>query len=530
MKKVFTPEETKRFLLNGMKVIHDIAVDTMGPHGKLILINEHGNVSFSKDGARVTSSLSNLDALNEIEQCGASLMIEASKKMSEISGDGSTTVVKLSYEICKACASLLTSFRSRDIQNELMQFRSKAIKALDSIKKSINIDEVKKIATISSNNNEEIGSLVHELMKTLGPQGVFLVEQSYDNQNRIEIKKGFSLDNGPASEHFFQRLKQQDNTMKIVMEKPIILTMKGSFSNLGLYIPLLENVSKNQHNLVIIADDFSQEAIASITLNVARGILKCVLIKTPGYGSDKEHMLEDLSIFVGSTIISEPDLSSGITSLDMSYFGGCNKITITPKGSIISEGHNNNELLQSRIQYLQSKHDNTQSSYERDMISKRIARLSCGIGTLYAENKFTKELIEDAIQASIKSLKEGVVPGCGMDFLNIKDIIDEAPKNHINNISIALSYTLESVCKQVLSNAQMPVDLIIHEARQSSFQLIPNALTGEMVSRDEIINPYVTTKEAINIAVETAMKFINSSYGVCHTETKKDTPSNGMEY
>ena len=527
MKKVYAPEETKRFLLNGMKVIHDIAVDTMGPHGKLILINEHGNVSFSKDGARVTSSLNNLDALNEIEQCGASLMIEASKKMSEISGDGSTTVVKLSYEICKACASLLTSFRSRDIQKELMNFKLETIKALDSIKRSIDIDEVKKIATISSNNNEEIGSLVHELIKTLGPQGVFLVEQSYDNQNRIEIRKGFSLDNGPASEHFFQRLKQ-DNTMKILMEKPIILTMKGSFSNLGLYIPLLENVSKNQHNLVIIADDFSQEAIASITLNVARGILKCVLIKTPGYGSDKEHMLEDLSIFVGSTIISEPDLSSGITSLDMSYFGSCNKITITPKSSIISEGRNDNELLQSRIQYLKSKHDNTQSSYEREMIAKRIARLSCGIGTLYAENKFTKELIEDAIQASIKSLKEGVVAGCGMDFLNIKDIIDL--KGHINNIFIALSHTLESVCKQVLSNAQVPVDMMIHETRQSGFKLIPNALTGKMVSRDEIINPYVTTKEAINIAVDTAMKFINSSYGVCHTETKKDTPSNGMEY
>jgi chaperonin GroEL len=312
------------------------------------------------------------------------------------------------------------------------------------------------------------------------------------------------------------------------MEKPIILTMKGSFSNLGLYIPLLENVSKNQHNLVIIADDFSQEAIASITLNVARGILKCVLIKTPGYGSDKEHMLEDLSIFVGSTIISEPDLSSGITSLDMSYFGSCGKITITPKGSIISEGRNDNELLQSRIEYLQSKHDNTQSTYEKDMIAKRIARLSCGIGTLYAENKFTKELIEDAIQASIKSLKEGVVAGCGMDFLNIKDIIDL--KGHINNIFIALSHTLESVCKQVLSNAQVPVDMMMHETRQSGFKLIPNALTGKMVPRDEIINPYVTTKEAINIAVDTAMKFINSSYGVCHTETKKDTPSNGIEY
>jgi chaperonin GroEL len=526
MKKVYTPEETKRFLLNGMKVIHDIAVDTMGPYGKLILINEHGNVSFSKDGARVTSSLNNLDSLNDIEKCGASLMIEASKKMSEISGDGSTTVVKLSYEICKACISLLTSFRSRDIQQTLVEFRDESIKALDSIKKSIDIDGIKKIATISSNNNEEIGSLVHELIKTLGSQGVFLVEQSYDNQNRIEIKKGFSLDNGPTSEHFFQRLKQ-DNTMKITMDKPIILTMKGSFSNLGLYIPLLENASKNQHNLVIIADDFSQEAIASITLNVTRGILKCVLIKTPGYGSDKEHMLEDLAIFVGSTILSEPDLSSGITSLDMNYFGGCDKITITPKGTIISEGHNDHNLLQSRIEYLKSKYENTQSSYEKEMISKRIARLSCGIGTLYAENKFMKELIEDAIQASIKSLKEGVVPGCGVDFLHIRYIIDQKPRN---NVFVALSNTLESVYKQVLSNAQLPVDLLIHETKQANFQLVPNALNSRMVSKDEIINPYVTTKEAINISIDTAIKFVISSYGVCHTEDKKDSNNNGIEY
>jgi chaperonin GroEL len=520
MKKIYTPEETKRFLLNGMKIIHDIVVDTMGPHGKLILISENGNVSFSKDGARVTSSLSNLDELNEIEKSGATLMIEASKKMSENSGDGSTTVVKLSYEICKACMSLLTSFKAREIEKTLLNFKENSMKALNSIKKSITIEEIKKIATISSNNNEEIGSLVYDLIKTLGEQGVFLVEQSYDNQNRIEIKEGFSLDNGAASEHFFQRLKQE-NSMKISMEKPLILLMKGSFSSLNLYIPLLESVSKSQQNLIIIADDFSQEAIASIALNVARGILKCVLIKTPGYGADKEKILEDLSIFIGATVISEPELSSGTMVLDMSYFGRANKITITPKTTIISEGNHDKTELLKRIEFLKSQQSNSQSSYEKDGLSKRIARLSCGIGTLYAENKFMKELIEDAIQASIKSLKEGVVSGCGVDFLQIQSILSEFDNDPIFK---SLNQILESVCKQVLSNAQLPVDLMIHETKTSNYERVPNALTGKMVPKDEIINPYVTAKEAIKISIDTAIKFVLSSYSVSYVEQeeKKD--------
>jgi chaperonin GroEL len=483
----------------------------MGPHGKYILIKNESGVSFSKDGATVAESTNGDLGLGDIANGGAELVRKAAKKMSEEAGDGSTTVTRLTYEFSKKCISLLTSNQAIVIYDALKEFENIVLKELKKMHRKISINDLSKVATLAANNNSEVGELVQKAFSELGENGVVLVEASHDKNNSVVIKRGFCLDCGPSSEMFFHSDMKDLYSMKIVLDNPSFLLLNGSFSNINELIAILDRFATSQQPLIVIADSFSKDFMTVVSLYISRRNLRCVTIVTPGY--DKKDVLEDLSIFTEGKIFFD-DLSAGIMPNE---FGYAHKITITPKSIVISGGRGSDENITKRVVVLKQSILESTSDFQKNKNLKRIASLSSGIANISVGNPLLNGLVENAVQAARKSLESGVVPGAGMDFLQIYDTLQNY--NFKNSLCHSFLPVLQCVCKQILENADLEFGVLVAQSRDSNYHLIPNAMNrGEMVNEHDIVVPFTVSSRAIEISCATACQLIFTQHSIIHKQ------------
>jgi len=444
-------------LLVGVEKLAAAVKSTLGPRGRNAIIDKGwGGPTVTKDGVTVAEEI---ELLDKTENMGAKLVKEAASKTSKVAGDGTTTATVLAEAIFKeAYKNLAAGADPMSLNRGIQKAVSEAVKAIKAQAKPIDIsrkNDIVSIASISANNDPEIGQKMAEAFMRVGKDGVITVEEGKSLDTTVEYVEGMQFDRGYLSPHF---VTNPDN-MTCQLEKPYILVYEEKISSVAKLLPLLETTAKSKRPLLIIAEDIEGEALATLVVNKLRGILHIAAVKAPGYGDRRKAMLEDIAILTGAEPIFK-DLGIELDKIKLSQLGQARKITIDNDTTTIVEGAGAASQIQGRIRQIRDEIESTTSDYDREKLQERLAKLTGGVAQIRvgaaseAEMKEKKSRIEDALHATRAAIEEGIVPGGG----------------------VALVRCIEKVKKLKLEGDEKTgADIVAHALRMPSFYIAENA-------------------------------------------------------
>mgnify|MGYP002624320924 CR=1 FL=1 len=399
-------------LANAVKV-------TLGPKGRNVVIQKSfGAPKVTKDGVTVAKEIELPDPL---ENMGAQMAKEAASKTADVAGDGTTTATVLAQAMINAGLKNVTSGAS---PIDLKRGIDKAVKiVVDNIKEqseavSGNFDKIRQVATISANNDEEIGSLIADAMKRVTTDGVITVEEAKGTDTYVEEVNGMQFDRGYLSPYFVTN----SETMVTEYEDPLILIHDKKISNIKDLVPILEMAAKESKPLLIIAEDVENTALGTLVVNRIRGTLQVVAVKAPGFGDRRKDMLEDIAILTGATVISE-EQGYKLENTQLNQLGSCEKIKVDKDNTTIVGGMGDAERVKARINQIKTQIENTTSDYDREKLQERLAKLAGGVAVLHVgapteiEMKEKKDRVDDALHATRAAVEEGIVPGGGISYV-----------------------------------------------------------------------------------------------------------------
>jgi chaperonin GroEL len=445
----FGPEARKK-MIDGIDKLADAVTATLGPNGRNVVIANGGIPQSTKDGVTVAKSITLEDP---IEELGVQLVKQAAIKTAENAGDGTTTSTLLAREMAKQGLKYLNNGENAV---EIKRSIDKAVKEVvnylhDNIKEDISSEsQLKQIATISANNDPEVGELIATAMEKVGREGVVFIEESKNGETYLETVEGMQFDRGYKSPYFVT----DNNTMSTTINDPYILIADKKFTTVKELLPILEAVSNQNKPLVIIAEDVDGEALATLIVNKARGILKTVAIKAPDFGDRRKLLLEDIAIMTGGQVFSA-EKGMKLDKFSWDWFGQARVVTVNKEQTTIVDGNGDSDKITNRIEELQTQIDKAQSPYEREKLQERLAKFVGGVAIVHvggfteSEMKEKKDRVDDALQATKAALEEGIVPGGGMALLHARNGI-----TNINSIGGRIVYNAcAEPFKKILSNA-----------------------------------------------------------------------------
>lgn len=456
MKTAFN-QEAKEKLVEGIKKISDAVGSTLGPYGRnVVFIDDYGVVRSTKDGVTVAKTLKNFD--DPIENIGAQLIKQAAIRTSDKAGDGTTTSTVLADALIRRAFNNITANTNVVLVKKGIEAASKEILAgLSEIKREINSpDQIKQVATISANNDEEMGALVAEAMNLVGQDGVVTVEESKTGETSLETVEGIQFDRGYKSMYFVT----DNNTMTAVLNEPRVLIYNGRLISVKEIMPILESMSQTDESLLIIAEDVDGEALSTLIVNKMRGMLKVVAVKSPDFGDRRLAILEDIATVTGGTVIS-PEKGMKIERFNSDWFGKARIATVTKDSTTIVDGKGTEEVVQNRVAELKEQIGKSTSAFEKEHLQERLGKLVGGIaiinigGATETEIKEKKDRVEDALQATKAALEEGLLPGGGVALLEAREkiIVNEKDGNDFNLGKKIAYYACGAPFIKILSNA-----------------------------------------------------------------------------
>ena len=415
--------EAKSSMLKGMEILANAVGSTLGPKGQCVVIDDYIDEKplITKDGVTVAR---NIQLKDKFQNLGVQLLKEASVRSVESAGDGTTSTVVLAYNLILEAQKLIDSGENPiKVKNTLKPFFDNIIESLKKQAIPIKEDDVKKIATISSNNDEEIGNLISDAFQKIGLDGVITVQESPSIWTYSEVITGMQFDRGMESEFFatdpIKQICELENAYVLISDQKVQLMRD--------IVPILEIAARNHRPILLIAQDYDDEVIQNLKINVMRGILKLCAIKTPSYGEYRKYILEDLAILTGATVIS---YESGIEfpNVTEKMLGNCGKFIVTKESTTIIDGKGSKDLISQRVEQIREDLKQVSNTLDSDFLKKfhsaRLAKLTGGICSIYVggttelEMKEKKDRIDDAVCATKAAIEEGVVPGGGMSFIN----------------------------------------------------------------------------------------------------------------
>lgn len=444
-------KDARASMLKGMEVLANAVGSTLGPKGKCVVIDEalDGRPLITKDGVTVAKAITLKD---KFQNLGIQLLREASVRSLELSGDGTTSSVVIAYAMIKEAQKLIDQgINPIEIRNGITNAAEATVQALKDSAIPVTEDDLIKIATISANNDPEIGKLIADTFKQIGMDGIVTVEESPSIKTYVETINGMQFDRGYESPHFAtDPIKGICN-----LEDCYVLLTDHKVQLMRDLVPILEVVARNSHPILIIAQDYDDEVIQNLKLNKLRNILQVCAVKCPSYGDYRKEILEDLAVLTGAKVISyESGIELPKVTEDM--LGRCKKVTVTKETTTIIEGAGNSDLIKQRVQQIKSQleniSDNLDAEFLKDFYAQRIAKLVGGVSRIYVggttdlEMHERKDRIDDAVCATKAAIEEGYVPGGGMSFVQIADCCNNIPSDY-NGILIAGLY---AVLNQIL--------------------------------------------------------------------------------
>ena len=511
-KQIVFNQDAKTKLLKGVIKLSDAVTCTLGPNGRNVIIDNAGeNPISTKDGVTVARSI---ELENPIENIGAQLLKQAAIKTADLAGDGTTTTTLLaSTMIADGFNAIKAGSNAVEVKRGIEQATKEVIAKIKEISKDITSDEqIKQVAVISANGDEEIGSLISEAMKAVGVDGVVTVEESRIGETSLEIVEGIQIDKGYKSLYFVTN----NDTMTATLNNPKILLYNGRLTQVKELLPLLNSLSQSNDELLVIAEDIDGEALSTLLVNKMRGILKAAVVKAPDFGDRRLHILEDIATVTGGQVIS-PEKGMKLEKFNSDWLGSARLVTVAKETTTIVDGKGEVEQIEQRIDDLKHQIDNAKSMFEREKLQERLGKLSGGVAVINigapteVEMREKKDRVDDALHATKAALQEGILPGGGVALVHARQVL--ADKKY-DNVDLDLGRDIvyracTSPFLKILSNAgyeNLESFGIVNKLSDVSSEYGYNLKTKTInnLIDDGIIDPTKVTRLALENAVSVA--------------------------
>ena len=531
-KRVEFGADARKKLVKGIDTLADAVVATLGPNGRNVVYIDNGAVLSTKDGVSVAKQISELE--DPIENLGAQMVKQAAIKTADHAGDGTTTSTLLARELVKGGLTKLNEGANAvDIKRGIDAGVKEVLETLKQNSEKISSEEqLEQIATISANNDPEVGKLISRAMEKVGREGVVYIEESRTDETYLEVVEGMQFDRGYKSPYFVTN----NNDMSAVLQDAYILIADHRFTQVKELLQVLEGVSQKGKSLLIIAEDIDGEALATLIVNKMRGTLKVAAVKAPDFGERRKLILEDIAILTGGTVFDK-DKGMKLDKFNWDWFGEAKTVTVSKEKTTIIDGKGTSESITERVESLTSQIENASTPFEMEKLQERLSKFVGGValvhvgGSTETEMKEKKDRVDDALHATQCALADGIVPGGGSALLYVREGVTEAKKDGDDfNYGKRLVYkACGKPFEQILKNAgyaesdMYPINLQIAKAKGvwSGY----NLKTETIVDMKEagIIDPHKVTKNALLNAASIAGTILLTECVVIDTpEDKKE--------
>ncbi|MDR0707999.1 MAG: chaperonin GroEL [Treponema sp.] len=533
-KQLMFNEEARRKLLDGVEQISRAVKVTLGPKGRLVLLDKKfGAPTITKDGVSVAKEV---ELVDPYENMGAQLLKEVATKTNDLAGDGTTTATVLAYSLVKeglkAVAAGMTPI-------ELKRGIDKAVEiAVEEIKKNSkeikDKEEISHVASVSANNDMEIGNTIADAMAKVGKDGVITVEESKTMITSIDFVEGMQFDRGYISAYFVT----DRDTMTSVYEDAYILIHDKKISTMKDILPLLEKIAQSNKPLLIIAEDVDGEALSTLVLNSLRGTLRTCAVKAPGFGDRRKAMLEDIAILTGGQVITE-ELGLKLENTDISQLGKAKTIKIDKDNTTIINGSGKEKDITDRIAQIKAQIEDTTSDYDREKLQERLAKLAGGVAVISVgaatevELKEKKHRVEDALSATRAAIAEGIVPGGGLALIQAVRALEKTGVRDLTDDEKVgfkiVKRALEEPIRQIVENAGVDGAVIADKAKVSKAGVGFDAANMKWVDMigAGIVDPAKVVRSALQNAASIAGLLLTTECAVTDIPEKKETAPAG---
>jgi chaperonin GroEL len=536
-KQVTFSDQARQALSNGATVLSKAVGSTLGPNGRTVIIQQpQGDPSSTKDGVTVAKSIA---LKGELENMGVQLVRQASVKTADQAGDGTSTSTVLAAEIFNAGLEALADHNSVDIKRGIDLAVEDTVNFLQDLSQEITSEsQLQQIATISANNDEEVGLLIATAMDKVGQDGVITIEESRTGETYLETVEGMQFSRGYKSPYFVT----DNKTMSTTLEKPLILITEERLSKAKDLLPLLEACSSQNKSLVIIADDIDGEALSTLVVNKMRGILNVVAVKAPEYGDRKKEALSDIAVLTGGQVISK-EKGMRLDRIDMDWLGRARKVTVGKEDTTIVDGSGTEEAIVERVETIKALIDDSSSPFEIEKLQERLGRLVGGVGVLHVgghteiEMKEKKDRVEDALHATRAALEEGILPGGGVALLRAQQHLETL----LEEVELKFGHPDQKIGYMLLAQClNTPFKLILHNAfgdklsialkednilKEENLWYGYNPRTEEFVDMYDagIIDPAKVTRLALENAASVASTMLTTEAVISNLEQEEKT-------
>jgi len=508
-KEIHFNTESRENLRKGVDVLANAVKVTLGPKGRnVILDKKFGAPTVTKDGVSVAKEI---ELKDPVENMGAQLVKEVASKTADDAGDGTTTATVLAQAIFNTgIKNVAAGANPMDLKRGIDKAVQEVVKNLQSQSKDIkDSSEISQVATVSANNDHEIGKMIADAMDKVGKDGVITVEEAKGTETEVKTVEGMQFDRGYLSPYFVTN----SDKMEAELENPYILIYDKKISAMKELLPVLEAVSQTGKPLLIIAEDIEGEALATIVVNKIRGALKVAAVKAPGFGDRRKAMLEDIAILTGGTVISE-ERGYKLESATIDYLGTAEKVNIDKDNTTVVSGAGKKDDIVARVNQLKKQIDTTTSEYDKEKLQERLAKLSGGVAILYVgaatevEMKEKKDRVDDALHATRAAVQEGIVAGGGTAFLRSVASLDKLNlENDDQNTGVLIVKTaLEAPIRTIVENSGGEGSVIIQKIKEGKGDFGYNAAIDKFESmfKAGIIDPTKVSRLALENAASIA--------------------------
>lgn len=509
-------------LANAVKV-------TLGPKGRNVIIEKKfGAPQITKDGVTVAKEVELSDAYMNT---GAQLVKSVASKTGDDAGDGTTTATVLAQSIVNVGLKNVTAGANpMDLKRGIDKAVAKVVECIAAQAETIGADynKVEQVASVSANNDPEIGKLIADAMRKVSKDGVITIEEAKGTETSIDIVEGMQFDRGYLSPYFITDTKK----MECVMDNPYILIYDKKISNLKDLLPILEPAVQSGRPLLIIAEDVDSEALTTLVVNRLRAQLKICAVKAPGFGDRRKEMLEDIAILTGGFVISE-EKGVKLEQATIEMLGQCEKITVGKDETIIVNGAGDSKAIANRVAQIKSQITTTKSDYDKEKLQERLAKLSGGVAVLYVgaasevEMKEKKDRVDDALCATRAAIEEGIVPGGGVAYIRAIDVLKDMKGDNADETTgiEIIKRAIEEPLRQIVDNAGKEGAVVVQKVLEGKGDFGYNARTDvyENLKAAGVVDPAKVARVALENAASIAGMFLTTECVI--VEKKEPQPA-----
>ena len=527
-KKIQFDVEAREGLKKGVDALANAVKVTLGPKGRNVIIGKSfGGPQVTKDGVTVAKEIELEDPL---ENMGAQMVKEVASKTNDLAGDGTTTATILAQAVVKEGLKNVTAGAN---PMDLKRGVDKAVEAVvnELNKKSETVgnssEKIKQIASISANNDENIGELITEAFEKVGKEGVITVEEAKGTDTYVDVVEGMQFDRGYLSPYFVTNSEKMESDL----ETPYILLYDKKISAMKDLLPVLEPVAQTGKPLLVIAEDVDGEALATLVVNKLRGSLKIAAVKAPGFGDRRKAMLEDIAILTGGTVISE-DRGFTLENTTIEMLGSAERVTIDKDNTTIVNGSGDKKSISDRVNQIKTQIETTTSDYDKEKLQERLAKLAGGVAVLYVgaasevEMKEKKDRVDDALHATRAAVEEGIVAGGGVALLRTRRILEKLTSDNIDELTgiQIISRAIESPLRTIVENAGGEGSVVVAKVMEGKGNFGYDAKSEKFVDllKEGIIDPKKVTRIALENAASVAGMILTTECAL--VDIKEDTP------